>query len=533
LVLAVGVSGCPGSDKCEEQPETCNPPPSQDDDAGTGDAGPGDAGPGDAGTPDAGTPDAGIVVDPNVSMLLTKNDAFFTKRGLEFQPRDFAASPAQLFPHDGGTPVPGIVMGPGLVRFDVPPGTYLVKSTSTQYLVVSWRSVDISTRLYGRPGRGGVFFPSPAPASLNLSGLAPDPDPNWDNDSALSFHSLDIEESGSLSLLQPLPEGEPTLMTTNAEYLSDYGNIPRFDPAQGDSAWVVQTQERDAGVEADGGAPVSYSSLVRAAQLNPFAFDGGTFSVQAILQPAPQQTVRFDWRREEFNALRIASTTGSPSINEFVDVYPALKTAQEGWFDYSVNPMLSYSPRRTAAPTPLVKELSYGNPYPSGWEPMAQFNSLYSYAVTNHDGSRTLRISESFLSTEAASDLVSSPVRPRISLPRAFQVEGTPATTPRILGSATPLVSWEPPALGTVTGYTLQISRFNTATNSLTNVARIYMGPEERSVRLPSGLLVPGNDYVLRLTAQHMPGVRTERGWFTLVVPSASATTNSALLTLQ
>ena len=78
-------------------------------------------------------------------------------------------------------------------------------------------------------------------------------------------------------------------MTTEAEYVSNYGNVPRFDPAQGDSAWVVQSQQRDAGVEPGGGAPVAYSSLVRAAHLSPFEFNGGVFTVEATCSRRPSR----------------------------------------------------------------------------------------------------------------------------------------------------------------------------------------------------------------------------------------------------
>ena len=78
-------------------------------------------------------------------------------------------------------------------------------------------------------------------------GARPNPDPDWNNYSDLSFHSLDIEDSGFFNLPQDLEEGQPSFMTTEAEYVSNYGNVPRFDPAQGDSAWVVQSQQRDAG----------------------------------------------------------------------------------------------------------------------------------------------------------------------------------------------------------------------------------------------------------------------------------------------
>ncbi|WP_224245318.1 hypothetical protein [Hyalangium gracile] len=534
--LSVGVLGCPDDDesKCDEQPEACDPPINEGDggtDGGTPDSGTPDSGSPDGGSPDSGTPDASI--DPATSIVLRSVDTFYTRNGVEPRPRNFASSPAMLYLHDGGTPITGTVLEPGRVRFDVPPGTYLVKNSNTQYLLFSQRSLDISGRRYGRAYRGDVFFQSPTPASLDLTGLASTTDPFFPYFSELSFHSLDVEESGHLMLPQGLKEGQTTVATTEAEYLSDYGNVPQFNAAAGDSAWVVQTVTRDAGVELDGGSPRGYDSLVRAAHLNPFAYDGGTFSVQAALQPAPQQTLRFDWRRDEFSALRSASATSSFTSGR-VDVFPAYKTAQDGWIDYSVNMMLQFLPRTNEAQTPLVKELSYGNPYPASWEPMVQFTNTYGYNVTNHDGSITLRVTESFVTTEAASTLATTPVRPRISLPRDFQVDGVAATTPRILSSATPLVTWEAPSTGTVVGYTLLISRYNAEFSGTQTVARVYTGPGERSVRLPAGLLTAGNDYVLRLTTHAAPGVTApERVWFTLTVPYSSATTSSALLRVQ
>jgi hypothetical protein len=143
-----------------------------------------------------------------------------------------------------------------------------------------------------------------------------------------------------------------------------------------------------------------------------------------------------------------------------------------------------------------------------------------------------MRTLESFITYEPVSTLTSSPVRPHLSLAQNFKVDGTSAITPRILPTATPLVTWDPPASGSAMGYTLVILRFNPATNSLQTVGRIYTGPDDRGVRLPPGMLTPGNDYVLRITARYAPGVRTERVWLTFVVPSADATTSSGVLTL-
>jgi hypothetical protein len=550
VALAVGTVGCHGSDKCEDDPESCNPPPSDSEDSGTPDSGTADSGTPDSGTPDSGTVDSGTpdsgtadsgtpdsgtadsgTVDPNKSIVLTTIDTYYNRKGVELVPRDFNASPVTLVKDDGGTPISGTVLEPGKVRFDVPPGTYLMKLSNTGYAQVSWRSVDLSLRRFGRPNRGGQTFPSPAPASLNLTGLEPAADPFWPYFSLLNFNSLDIEDTGPLNLQEDLNAGQTFLMTTEVEYESLYGDIPRFDAAQGDTAWVTQSLAHDGGVTTDGGSPTQYDALVRAAHVDPFDFDGGTFSLQATLQPAPQQPLHFDWRRDEFNALRIAST-GSPSSNATLYVYPALKSAQEGWIDYSVGELLSFFPRGNEAQTPLVKDFMFGNPYPAPWEPVAEFTNTYSFNALKHDGSRSIRTSESFITFEPVSNLTSTPVRPHVSLAQNFKVDGTSATTPRILPTTTPLVTWDAPAIGTATGYTLLISRINPTGNFLQTAARIYTGPDERSVRLPPGLLTAGNDYVLRLTARYVPGVRTERVWFTFVVPSSDATTSSGVLTV-
>ncbi|MDC0709468.1 hypothetical protein POL68_13435 [Stigmatella sp. ncwal1] len=64
-------------------------------------------------------------------------------------------------------------------------------------------------------------------------------------------------------------------------------------------------------------------------------------------------------------------------------------------------------------------------------------------------------------------------------------------------------------------------------------MSRMYLGPDDHSLKVPPGLLAPGRNYYLRLTAQTAPGANPERVWFTLVVPFSSATTSSALLSVQ
>jgi hypothetical protein len=532
LVLALlGLMPACGSDPtsdCESQPKGCVPGENPGDTDGGQNSGGTDAGQDPGSLPDGGT-----------ALVLTQFTAYYNRKGIERVPRDFTASPVELITYDGGTPLTlqGTVVDPGRIRFDVPPGTYLLKNSLDRYVVTSSRSVDLGARRFGRPNRGGNEVPLvdfTYPARLELSGLEPVPAaPSW---SRLEFNSMDLEDYGEFELSKPLTAGQTSVLDTDAGYGSDWGSIPRFDPAQGDTAWVLQVSSGDAGTPAGAGLPWAFSSVVRAAHLNPFSFDGGAFSVQATLQPLPPQEVAFDWRRDEFDALRIASTSSvagapAPSPTASFHIYPVLQDARDGYIDISLSALLSFRIPGRDAQTPLVRRFSYGNPYPSAWVPVGQFINTYNFSVANHDGSRIVRTSERFMVSAPVSQLVAAPIRPLISLPRNLRVDGTSALTGQRLATTTPLVTWEPPTLGSATGYSLHVMQPDETNFLATTVARIDMGPEQRSLRIPPGVLTSGSDSVLRLTAHLAPGVAPEQVNFRYVLPSASAITSSAVLT--
>ncbi|HYO69795.1 MAG TPA: hypothetical protein VEU33_27335 [Archangium sp.] len=494
----------------------------------------------DAGSTDSGTvtPDSGTDIPDAGNFLVLKDGiTYYSRKGIEPRPTDFSTSPPQLILDDGGTPVflPGTVTQPGTVRFDVPPGSYLIKHSNTLYVQTSQRTVDMGYRRAGRPERGGNPLPSTSgyPATLELSGFQPATELGAYRTS-FSFYSMDLEEVGSLTLTEPLSEGQTTLVDPNARYHSSYGSIPRFDPAQQDSAWILQSEGRDAGIPEGSSYPWTYSAVVAAAHLEPFSFTGeGPFTVKATLAPSPQRGLTFDWRRDEFAALRSASAS-SALTNSRLEVYPALRTARDGWIDYEIAAMLSFYPPEEEPQTPLALTVSHGTAYPPDWEPTAEVVTSYAVSLSNHDGSRTIQTEERFEVGVPTSTLASRPIQPLISLPRNFQVDGQPVLPSRILASATPLVTWEAPALGSPSHYLLGIHRLNAPPRTTTvTVARIYLGADQRSIRIPPGVLLSGETYLLRLTAiareERSPEVMAPR-YFTL--PSGEAQTVSGLLTV-
>jgi hypothetical protein len=531
LLLLGAASGCPGPEvpRCEET-NSCTPAS----DAGIPDAGTPDSG---TVTPDSGTdlPDSGTdVPDAGDFLVLKDGITYYTRTGIEPRPTDFSTTAPQLILDDGGTPVflPGTVTQPGTVRFDVPPGTYLIKHSNGLYVQTAQRTVDMGYRRSGRPDRGGNPVPvtSRYPATLNLSGLQP---AMGGYETSFSFYSTDLEEVGNLSLSLPWGEGKTTLADYDARYFSNYGSIPRFDPALQDSAWILQAQGRDAGTPAGASTPWVYSTVVAAAHLEPFSFTGdGPISIKATLAPSPQRDITFDWRRDEFAALRSVSAS-SGSTTGWVEVYPGLHDARDGWIDYTFAAMLSFYPPRDEPQTPLVRTLSHGTAYPTNWEPTADFVLSYGISIPNHDGSRTTLSEERFEVGVPTSTLASRPIQPVISLPRNLQVDGQPAFPSRILGSATPLLTWEAPALGKPSRYMLWIHRLNPAPRTTTTiVARIHLDADQRSLRIPPGVFLSGETYLLRFmvsSEEGPPGVMAPRR-FTL--PYASAQTVSGLLTV-
>jgi hypothetical protein len=371
------------------------------------------------------------------------------------------------------------------------------------------------------------------PSPLDLTGLQPTHASGTVGESALLFNSLAVEEVGGFTLSTSWTEGQTTLLDSDATYSSYYGSIPRFNAAQGDSVWVLQSEGRDAGTPPDAGRPWTSSSVVAAAHLDPFSFDGGSLPIKASLSSVPQQDVHLEWHREEFDALRSASAA-SGSNYTFVEFYPMLHDTRDGWIDFAVSPMLALYPGRSETQSLVTRDLTYGNPYPSAWEPIAFFYHSYFFSQPNHDGSRSATLTETSELYLSVSGLASQPaVKPVISMPRDLKVDGLPAFPSRLLETTTPQVTWEAPALGTPSDYVLVIRRSNPTPPTRPTIARIYMSPEHRSVRLPPGLLSAGNTYILELSASHAdplpPGQLPSMRY---VLPYASSTTTSGLLTV-
>ncbi|WP_095960023.1 hypothetical protein [Corallococcus macrosporus] len=489
----------------------------------------------DAGTPDdAGTPgDAGI---PSDAVLVTNTTRFYTSEGTSERVEDMSARPPEIYvPHGStfslllGSAVPG-----GWLFTGVPSGPYYLRTGST-YIVSNARHVDVGINKLGRPDT--VYSEHYlTPLQLNLVNMAPWT--NWSSaslpGSSLQLASAQVDLYGAVSLFDFIPDGETRILTHNAELWAGTGNIPIFEASRGDRLYVSQHSQYPAGTAPDG-TELGYSAVDRAVEVGAFDFtpDGVTpMPLAGVMQPTRRTEFPFEWRLPAYTAWALdAHPLATPSIPSFYAI-PAAHGTNDGWIGYSGELLTLQLPR--AASFNFTQRLQFGNPFPSTWGVVGLGSYSFRVLETVPDGSgRLVSLSGSISTSDEFNSLIASPLQPRVSPPRALAIDGVPASTQREVGAANPVISWLPPAQGSVNAYRLAFLRYNPEVNTLLTDGVLYLPGSATQVRLPPGMLKPDSIYYLRLSAYDGPGYDIERDPFHTreALPMAHADAFSSLFT--
>lgn len=408
---------------------------------------------------------------------------------------------------DGGTfsRFPGTVTDAGVAEIAAPEGSKLYVRLGSSYVVTSGRDVDFSTWQAGRPDLwlrsldgldGRVTLTSLAPVvdegllANSLSVVSPETDFSSSitlsaTDAGYTEYSGGATLVGSASANPRLPPGRW---------------IPEFEPSKGDTWWLNQLVEHDGGVEADGGA-ITYRTVARSAQVPAPAGDGG-FDVQAELTEVPQtHALAFEWRRASFGSAAAQVNPNGRFGGTFLQVVPMLSGSQSGTVG-NLGLLLEASTSDVAGST-LVERYTYGSPYPPSWQHLVVAVSGTFLTVRPPD-SNSGTVSASVATYDRA-DALAGPLEPRLTPPRNLTVDGADAYSGGTFASASPVVAWTEPTVGSPSHFVLSVFEVghvaNATTFQRTLVARIWVGGSERSLQLPPGVLGSGKRYVLRLTA--------------------------------
>ncbi|MFP2907319.1 hypothetical protein ACLESD_20190 [Pyxidicoccus sp. 3LFB2] len=482
--------------------------------------------------PDGGTSDGGT----SGTVLVTGSTRFHTAAGVAVRPLDMSASPPVVLVPNGSTftRITGTAVDGGYQFSGVPSGAYYLKSGSS-YVVTDERQVDLSSNRLGRADSEFSDWTT-TPVQLNLVGLSPWAPWQGTNlpGSSLQVASRQVDLYGGVDILDIDPTGQTSVVSTGSELWAGTGPIPVFEADKGDRLYVNQLSPMDAGTLPDGGA-LAYSTVVRSVEMGAFDFtaDGTTpLPLTGVMQPVPTAEFPIEWRLPQFTARSTeVHPSATPSIPTFY-VMPATHGLQHGWVGYSGELLTLQLPR--GASYDFTRRLTYGNPFPSTWGLVG--GATYSFRtlqpIPNGGGSQ-FYLSGTLATYDRLDNLVAGPVQPRVSPPRGLTIDGVPASTSREVGSASPVLAWQPPTLGTPTAYRVTFYRFSPEEFFTAIHARLYLPGSATQVRLPPGTLAPGGIYYVRVAALDVPGYDVEREPFGSVekLPFAHADAISSFFT--
>jgi hypothetical protein len=174
--------------------------------------------------------------------------------------------------------------------------------------------------------------------------------------------------------------------------------------------------------------------------------------------------------------------------------------------------------------------MSYGNPFPAEWQPFVTVGTAFEvlYTVPAVDGGTSTARSEvgAISRSIPLADAQNGPIAPAITPVRNVMIDGVPIAQSLPTVSASPVITWDAPALGTATRVDIEsiVLRPGTPTTRAHQGTLHAVGTNR--VRFPTGFLQPGEVQYLRITALAQPA-----GWDPTIPlrdvgpPSASAAT--------
>jgi hypothetical protein len=382
---------------------------------------------------------------------------------------------------------------------NVPQGPYYLKRGSDSYVITEHRQLNLDEYLLGR--EGVVTVPGLIPVTLSVEGLAP-----MDAYQDFSAVAPNAGAAGVLSLNSLPTPGGTSLTGQSASYLSAFGRQEIVDSAKGDRLYVHQKLRRTSG-------SFNYFAAARALTLTNVMFrsDGQASPVSGTFSALTPRQLTLDWRRSSFEAHRAAVhpravSLPESSVRHSLILAPAVGGLEQGVVGYAGDLLSGNLP---ASSQDVTLALEYGNPYPPQWGVVASVVHRYQVPVRLPSQGLSGSVGVSIKEQAELSVFASRPMEARLSPPTQLRVDGGYAQDERMLGSLTPVFTWEPPALGTADVYELRIFRlFPSSSGDIvrTETVATFL-TAQRQVRVPPGVLQSKQAYVVRIGAMRTPGM--------------------------
>ena len=402
------------------------------------------------------------------------------------------------------TPYAGACKADGSFRINAPGnlGTYYLRVQGALYETTRHAGIDLSTDHLGRNDVAGITNVS---FSFNMTNLSA-----WSNGDVLMAFAPNIGYYQSLAIS---PTAGQTTLSGNASWFGY-----KVDSAKSDAVQIVQL-----GVHTTTSG-FGYLSLDRAYDVPGFTMtNNGTENVAGAFTAPTAGNLSLNVNVASFNQF---ATVVNPNTSMKTIAGSAYAAASP---DVIPSPsLISFARDSSSISSMNFGTLIYGDPFPATWQRYVKIQEAFQvpYVWNSIPGSLNAQMTRVMTKAEAEATIIDA----RLGPPRNPKFDGANAFNSANI-SPVPVVSWDPPSLGTATDYELLVYEVQVNGNSLKFVSTLRLTTKQTSVRLPAGYLLGQRQYVFVIRARNRGSVDLYATPLRSAASMSTADTLTALVT--
>lgn len=394
----------------------------------------------------------------------------------------------------------------------IPPGHFWLNFGGEHFIWTDQGNLDTGRLILGRADTTASF--DPAPVSLTLTGLDP-----WSYDSMRWI----VPNHGSNLLCPDFTANPPAPNDTSlvAAVMPRCGNSPLVDATKSDELTLLQNGRR----MQDSLNVFSIKKAFTTSTL--IQIPGQTTAISGAFSTPPSATVNLDWDAavpsSYLDQVHPGYTANSPILiggSQQGEPSAGLQFLNQedltmvGW-DYPYL-FLAVAPSQGH----YQQTLTFGDPYPGSWPRI--FSSCIT--TTSNDGSN--RPAGYFMTASNSPGTPDNPLKVQLSPARNPTVNGENFFFDQVGVGTSPVLSWDPPSLGSPTFF--QILFIDAATGfSCTKDITVF----GNSVQLPPGILEPGKSYWITIRSVSSGNPEIIKAPFRIALPLSTADCISGRIT--
>lgn len=395
----------------------------------------------------------------------------------------------------------------------VPGGYYWLQSGAQNYVWTNRSAIDTGHDTLGTPSR--TYPTMETELDLNLTGLNP-----WQSGDEQQLYVPNINawlaygwelQDGATSLFQQVPWTDPLL-----------------DASKGDTIYVTQlvTTPTAAGLALDvlGAAAPPINNITQP--------DGTEVELDAALDNIEAEaSFRGNIAGAAFAQLESGVNPSAVPDSSYLyfDVQPG--GTDHGWIGTTPD-LVAFDGTDEPIRTNIdMGDIKYANPFPESWAPFLDY--IHYVRIDYTAPGATNSITQYAYLELQTTDLpnVNTPLAPAIGPIGSPTINGSSLFSRASSVGTMPTLSWTQPALGSPTGYEIEVFHlYSDSTDSFTELAG-DMFTATTSVQIPPGVLTSGNSYYFRISAVFEPGIDYTTAPFRHGFPRAVAQSLSGVVT--